>query len=291
MKSKNIQKIISIISLIGFIICTVLLLYPVASDYWNRYRDSKLISNYNRIVEDMDNTETYDELINTAIEYNQYLKSQNRNIVTDVAYDPDSYYESLLNITDIMGYVEIPKINITEPIYHYSHEVSLGKGIGHIHGSSLPVGGINTHCILTGHRGLPNQKFFSDLDKMNIDDRFYIHILNKILVYKVYDIKVIEPTDVESLFIEDNRDLCTLVTCTPYGINTQRLLIMGERVDENKTIEIDNNGHVTVEKHSIIIDPAIWVFFGFVIFIVILFVFNIFLINKKKGGIKNDEKT
>ena len=289
MKNKNIRKIISIISLIGFIMCTLLLLYPVISDYWNRYRDSKLISNYNKAIEDISNTETYDELINEVINYNDYLITQHRNIVTDAEYDPDEYYESLLNITDIMGYVEIPKINITEPIYHYSNEISLGNGIGHIHGSSLPIGGKNTHCILTGHRGLPTQKFFSDLDKLEINDRFYIHVLDKILVYKVYNIKVIDPTDVESLFIEKDKDLCTLVTCTPYGINTQRLLVMGERVDEEIVLQKDNNGYVTVESHSLVVDPAVWVFIGFIIFILIIFIFNILFL-KKKGG-KNNEKT
>ena len=153
-------------------------MYPVVSDRWNRYRDSQLVTNYNEKLQYIDNTER-DEILKKAVEYNRYLKLQDRNIVTDADYEPDDYYETLLNLTgnSMMGYVEIPKIDVTEPIYHYSHEISLGKGIGHIHGSSLPVGGKSTHSVLTGHRGLPNQKFFSDLDKVSIGDKFYIHVL------------------------------------------------------------------------------------------------------------------
>jgi len=168
-----------------------------------------------------------------------------------------------------MGYVEIPKIGLTEPIYHYSTEVSLGIGIGHIHGSSLPTGGETTHTVLTGHRGLPNQKFFSDLDKMNVGDKFYMHILNKTLAYQVYKIKVIEPTDVDELMIENGKDLATLVTCTPYGVNTHRLLVMGRRVEFNET-QVDEKGLVTTEEHKVVIDPAVWVFAGFMLFITIL---------------------
>ena len=280
---------ISVFSIIGFIACTVLLLYPVISDRWNRYRDMQLITEYNEKAVQID-TKEYDKLMQKAVDYNKYLVTQNRNIVTDAEYDPDAYYETLLNFmgNGIMGYVEIPKIGLTEPIYHYSTEVSLGIGIGHIHGSSLPTGGETTHTVLTGHRGLPNQKFFSDLDKINIGDKFYMHILNKILAYEVYKIKVIEPTDVDELMIEDGEDLATLVTCEPYGVNTHRLLVMGKRVefDEEK---VDDKGLVTTEEHKLVIDPAVWVFAGFMLFILILVISTAMrkIISKfksKKGG-------
>jgi len=281
--------LISVFSIIGFIACTVLLLYPVISDRWNRYRDMQLITEYHQKAVQID-TKEYDELMKKASDYNKYLVTQNRNIVTDAEYDPDAYYETLLNFmgNGIMGYVEIPKIGLTEPIYHYSTEVSLGIGIGHIHGSSLPTGGETTHTVLTGHRGLPNQKFFSDLDKINIGDKFYMHILNKILAYEVYKIKVIEPTDVDELMIEDGEDLATLVTCEPYGVNTHRLLVMGKRVefDEEK---VDDKGLVTTEEHKLVIDPAVWVFAGFMLFILILVISTAMrkIISKfksKKGG-------
>ena len=249
----------------------------------------QLITEYHQKAVQID-TKEYDELMKKASDYNKYLVTQNRNIVTDAEYDPDAYYETLLNFmgNGVMGYVEIPKIGLTEPIYHYSTEVSLGIGIGHIHGSSLPTGGETTHTVLTGHRGLPNQKFFSDLDKINIGDKFYMHILNKILAYEVYKIKVIEPTDVDELMIEDGEDLATLVTCEPYGVNTHRLLVMGKRVefDEEK---VDDKGLVTTEEHKLVIDPAVWVFAGFMLFILILVISTAIrkIISKfksKKGG-------
>lgn len=265
------------------------LLYPVVSDQWNRYRDAQLVTNYNEKLQFIDNTER-DEILKKAVEYNRYLKLQDRNIVTDADYEPDDYYETLLNLTgnSMMGYVEIPKINVTEPIYHYSHEISLGKGIGHIHGSSLPVGGKSTHSVLTGHRGLPNQKFFSDLDKVSIGDKFYIHVLGEVLVYRIYDIQEIEPYDVGVLFIEDDKDLVTLVTCTPYGVNTERLLVMGERVPVEE-LELDEEGAVIIDEHGTVIDPAVWVFIGFMAFIFILFFSTlirniIYYREKKKGG-------
>lgn len=273
----------------GFLLCTVALLYPVVSDQWNRYRDAQLVTNYNEKLQFIDNTER-DEILKKAVEYNRYLKLQDRNIVTDADYEPDDYYETLLNLTgnSMMGYVEIPKINVTEPIYHYSHEISLGKGIGHIHGSSLPVGGKSTHSVLTGHRGLPNQKFFSDLDKVSIGDKFYIHVLGEVLVYRIYDIQEIEPHDVGVLFIEDDKDLVTLVTCTPYGVNTERLLVMGERVPVEE-LELDEEGAVIIDEHGTVIDPAVWVFIGFMAFIFILFFSTlirniIYYREKKKGG-------
>ncbi len=287
--NNHLRRFISVFSIIGFIACTVLLLYPVISDRWNRYRDMQLITEYHQKAVQID-TKEYDELMKKASDYNKYLVTQNRNIVTDAEYDPDAYYETLLNFTGngIMGYIEIPKIDLTEPIYHYSTEVSLGIGIGHIHGSSLPTGGRTTHTVLTGHRGLPNQKFFSDLDKLKPGDKFYMHILNQTLAYKVYKIKVIEPTDVDELMIENGRDLATLVTCTPYGVNTHRLLVMGRRTPFNES-QTDENGLVTVEEHKLIIDPAVWVFAGFMLFIVLLVISTavrkiISKFHSKKGG-------
>lgn len=281
-------RVISLISVLGFILCTVALLYPVVSDRWNRYRDAKLVTNYNAKISDSDKSKL-EAILQEAVEYNKQLKLQGRDIVTDADYEPDDYYETLLNLTgnSMMGYVEIPKIDVTEPIYHYTHEISLGKGIGHIHGSSLPVGGKNTHSVLTGHRGLPNQKFFSDLDKVSIGDKFYIHVLGTVLAYRIYDIQEIEPHQVEILKIQDDRDLMTLVTCTPYGVNTERLLVMGERISVEE-LELDEDGDVIIEGHEVVIDPAVWVFIGFMTFIFLIFfstlIRNIIYYRKKKKG-------
>ena len=276
-KRSVVRVIISIFSVIGFLACTVALLYPVISDRWNRYRDMQLITNYNEKISSMSDDE-YKDILEKVNKYNKELRLKGKATVTDKEYAPDKYYESQLNLNGngMMGYIEIPCIGVSEPIYHYSTDETLMKGIGHIHGSSLPVGGDSTYTILTGHRGLPNQKFFSDLDQVHVGDKFYIHVLNETLAYQVYNIKTIEPHDVEMLKIQDGKDLITLVTCTPYGVNTHRLLVMGERIEFN-TEENVSDGFVTNEEHKEIIDPAIWVFIGFVVFIVLFMIISIIL--------------
>ena len=283
---KWLRRLVSLISLLGFLACSVALLYPVISDRWNRYRDMQLIADYNKAVAET-NEDDYNDIVKKAEDYNSYLLMSNRNIVTDAAYDPDAYYETLLNITGngMMCYVEIPKIDVTEPVYHYSTDVSLGIGVGHIHGSSLPTGGESTHTVLTGHRGLPSQKFFSDLDKLKPGDRFYIHVMGKTLAYQIFERRIIDPTDVSGLMIEDGKDLATLVTCEPYGVNTHRLVVTGRRIPfDDSNVE---NGLVTTEKHETIIDPAVWVFVGFLLFVLIMILFVVIpnvtaLIKRKK---------
>lgn len=265
---KKSKKIIHVISLIGFVICTLLLLYPLISDKWNRYRDEQIIESY---IEEIDNGDPlmYENELEKARKYNELLYSQGRNIVTDAEYNPDDYYESLLNVTGtgIMCYIEIPRIGVIEPVYHYSTDIALMQGVGHIHGSSLPTGGNNTHSVLTGHRGLPSQKIFSDLDRVKKGDNFYIHVLGHTFAYCVYSITIITPEDVSGLMIDSNMDKVTLVTCEPYGVNTHRLLVTGERIefDESKV----ENGLVTTEEHGKIIDPAFIIFIGFMSFIVV----------------------
>ena len=295
MEKKNRRKmgiirgIISIFSAIGFLACTVALLYPVISDRWNRYRDMQLITNYNEKISGISDDE-YNDIIEMANKYNRELRMKGKATVTDKEYAPDEYYEEQLNLSGngMMGYIEVPCIGVSEPIYHYSTDDILMKGIGHIHGSSLPVGGDSTYTILTGHRGLPNQKFFSDLDQVKIGDKFYVHILNETLAYQVYDIVAIEPHDVEMLNIQDGRDLMTLVTCTPYGVNTHRLLVMGERIEFNVEENV-SGGFVTNEEHKEVIDPAVWVFIGFVVFILLLIIISVIskLISRHRVKVKN----
>ena len=280
-------KIISIVSVIGFLLCTLLLLYPLISDRWNRYRDQQLINDYIEEVQNGD-PEVYEEELQKARDYNRELFEQGKNIISETDYTKDAYYESFLNVTKtgMMCYIEIPKINVREPIYHYSTDESLIKGIGHIHGSSLPVGESCTHAVLTGHRGLPGQKLFTDLDRLEEGDTFYIHVLNHTLAYTVCDIKVVLPYEVDDLIIEEDRDIITLVTCEPYGVNTHRLLITGQRTefDESKV----ENGIVITEKHTEVIDPAFIIFLGFAVFILslgtIFFVKK--LLSKRKGSLK-----
>ena len=277
-------------SMVGLIICLAALIYPVVSDKWNSYRDAQVATDYHNEV--AKNPEKFEKEFKRAQKYNEELKKQGRNIVTDAEFQPDAEYEKYLNVNGdgMMGYIEIPAIGITEPILHYTDDVELAKGIGHIHGSSLPVGGDTTHCVLTGHRGLPNQKFFTDLDKVKEGDKFYLHVLGHTLAYEVESIRTVLPTEVSSLMLEDNKDLCTLVTCTPYGVNTHRLLVTGHRIDFDEA-NVDDTGHVTTETHKTIIAPAVYVFAGFIIFIVFFTILSVISKLKNKKAKKKAEKT
>ena len=277
------NKIIRIIAIIGFLCSTLALLYPVISDSWNRYVDSKRIAQY--VAETSGENPEITEEYNRAVQYNKDLGAAVTQVVTSQEYTKSRAYESLLGGSQdgMMGYLEIPCIDVTEGIYHYTTEDVLSRGIGHIHGSSLPVGGENSHAVLTGHRGLPSQKFLSDLDKVKIGDTFYIHVLGRTLAYKVCQIDTVLPSEVESLKIERGRDLVTLVTCTPYGVNTHRLLVTGERVpfDDNK---VDSNGHVTTEQHTRQYDPSLIIFFCFMLIILVIGILS--LVKKHKPGKK-----
>lgn len=270
---KSRAKFMKKLSLIGMIASFCALLYPFVSNEWNKYLDKKRISVYNGITTSDVDKEKQEEMYKEAVDYNTAIGTANANVVSDKEYETDdSAYEAVLNPSagsaydGMMGYIEIPCIDVTEPIQHYSTEKILEDNVGHIHGSSLPVGGENTHCVLTGHRGLPSKKIFTDLDKVKKGDEFYIHILGRTLAYKVYSIKTVLPDDVNSLKIEEGKDLVTLVTCTPYGINTHRLLVTGRRVPfDGKT---DSGGYVNV-KHHIQLDRGLLVFLGFILFFIL----------------------
>lgn len=207
-----------------------LLLYPSFSDYWNSFHQSKAIAGYSEAVADLD-TETYDELWREAKAYNQkLLRTKNR-------FEPDEgMHEDYLSQLDafgsgIMGVVEIPSIACKLPIYHGVEESVLQVAVGHIEGTSLPVGGEGTHCVLSGHRGLPSAKLFTDLDKIVEGDVFLLQILGETLTYEVDQILIVLPDEMEALEIEGDKDYCTLVTCTPYGINSHRMLVRGHRIE------------------------------------------------------------
>lgn len=264
------RKGVTIAAGIGFAVCSLALLYPVISNAWNSYVDSKLIDNYNTKIEENIDTQDTEQMLADAQAYNATLASSVSEVINGMEYEKDDTYESLLAVDSegMMGYIEIPCIDCTEPIYHYSTDEVLSEGIGHIHGSSLPVGGESTHAVLTGHRGLPGQKFFTDLDELTVGKKFYIHMLDQILAYEVYDVQTVLPEEVSSLKIEQGQDIVTLVTCTPYGVNSHRLLVTGKRVPYDGSL--DDKGHVTTEQHQIMIDPAVCVFAGFILFIVLV---------------------
>ena len=271
-KKGRVPTIIAIVSMVGFIAFTLALLYPVISDRWNRYRDSMLIDQYNHQMSVVQESHV-SELWSAAEEYNKKIGHPGEAVVTLKEYDDSIEYEKLLDISGngMMGYIEIPSIDITEPIYHYSTDDSLSKGIGHIHGSSLPVGGETTHTILTGHRGLPNQKFFSDLDKLEVGHKFYLHILGRTLAYEIDYSDEVYPSEVGSLLFDEGEDKVTLITCTPYGVNTRRIVLTGARIPFDES-NVDAKGLVTSEKHVIQFDPATIVFFGFLAFLILVMV-------------------
>lgn len=215
-----------------------LLLYPTISDYWNARHQSKAVDGYVQAVEKLDKKD-YTKIWKRAKKYNQRLFASSMGLST-LSDAQRKDYESQLNVGDtgVMAYIEIPTINCRLPVYHGTESDTLQTAIGHIEGSSLPVGGKNTHCVLSGHRGLMSARLFTDLDKLNVGDRFMIHTLDKTLTYEVDQILIVLPEETDALSIQEGKDLCTLVTCTPYGINTHRLLVRGHRVPNDSDVNV-----------------------------------------------------
>ena len=213
-----------------------LLLYPYLSKAWNAYRQSKLTVVYEQTVAE-EVEKDYSEEWEKARAYNEALYEKNDPYAfarAEYAEEPDEEYLSCLNITEdgMMGYLEIPTIDVKLPIFHTTDENVLEQSVGHLEGSSLPVGGINTHAVLSAHRGLPNAKLFTALDSVKIGDRFYLYILDEVLCYEVDQILVVEPADIDELLIQDGKDYVTMFTCTPFAVNTHRLLVRGYRVED-----------------------------------------------------------
>lgn len=206
-----------------------LLLYPSLSNLWNSFHQSKAIAGYIETVSNMDDEE-YEKVLKSAAEYNKNIK---RTSIWSLSDSEKKNYNEQLNISGngIMGYIEIPTINCALPIYHGTSDSVLQVATGHIEGSSLPVGGEGSHCVISGHRGLPSAKLFTNLDELIEGDLFHLCILDEIYSYEVDQIRIVDPEDVTELRIEKGKDLCTLVTCTPYGVNSHRLLVRGHRVE------------------------------------------------------------
>ena len=221
-----------IFMIIGFLVGICILLYPAISDYWNSKTQSRAIENYESVIEELDE-DFYKTIFEKAYAYNKALYETNYPL-TDYKKVPG--YNDTLSVmdNDMIGYLKIDRISVDLPIYHGTSDEVLNKGVGHLEGSSLPVGGENTHCIMSAHRGLPSSKLFTDLDRMELGDTFQIFVLDQVLTYQVDFIEVIEPNDISNMQIIEGKDYCTLFTCTPYGINTHRLLVRGVRVETVK---------------------------------------------------------
>lgn len=219
----------TLILVIIFVIGLSLMLYPVVSDYWNSFRQSRAIASYLDAVNSLD-AERYDALLQQAREYNASLVGHETRFV--FSEEEETAYRALLGSTGgAVGYIEISAIKLSLPIYLGTSESVLQVGVGTMEGTSLPVGGESTHAVLTGHRGLPSATLFTNLDKLVEGDTFSVHILNETLTYEVDQILIVEPQELSALSIQEGKDYCTLVTCTPYGINSHRMLVRGHRVE------------------------------------------------------------
>lgn len=246
-----------------------MVLYPTVSDYWNSFHQSKAVAGYVEQVENLDK-KSYEQLMQEARNYNDSL---NKGVIPDLNRSSQELadYSEKLNVTDtgIMSYVEIPKLNTTMPIYHGVDETVLQVAIGHIPGTSLPVGGIGTHSVISGHRGLPSAKLFTDIDQLVDGDIFYIKVLDQTLTYRVDQIVTVTPDDVSALAIDPEQDYVTLVTCTPYGVNSHRLLVRGHR------IETTEGGANVISEATVVMPIMVAPFVGVGIF-VLMFVFLLF---------------
>ncbi len=240
---------------LGFLVGICILLYPAFSDYWNSKTQSRAITDYESVLDNLDEKD-YNALFEHADTYNKALYETDFPLMD---YKNVPGYEDALNITDndMIGYLKIERIDVELPIYHGTSEKVLNIGVGHLEGSSLPVGGENTHSVMSAHRGLPSSKLFTDLDRLEIGDTFQIIVLNQVLTYQVDSIKTIEPTDTSDLQIIEGGDYCTLFTCTPYGINTHRLLVRGVRIETIKEKPMLYVSNEAFRIEPLLVTPAV----------------------------------
>ena len=246
---KNLSTVLLVLALV---IGLCLLLYPTASDYWNSLHQTRAIATYTESLAQIDNSR-YSSLLEDGRAYNAVL-SQREKSEWNLSPEELEAYAGILDVsgTGIMCSIEIPKIKVNLPIYHGVDEAVLQIAVGHIPGSSLPIGGESTHSVLSGHRGLPSARLFTDLDKLVVGDTFLLNVLDEVLTYEVDQILIVEPYDLSSLEIIPGEDLVTLVTCTPYGINTHRLLVRGHRIETAKQAKA-----IRVPADAIQIDPTL----------------------------------
>ena len=251
MKNRKIMLFLTI----GFLVGVCILLYPAFSDYWNSKTQSRAITNYESVLENLDPAD-YSAIFAEAHAYNTALYETKYPLMD---YKNVPGYHEALSVTEneMIGYLKIDRIGVELPIYHTTSDDVLNKGVGHLQGSSLPVGGVNTHSVLSAHRGLPSSKLFTDLDRMELGDTFQIVVLDQVLTYQVDFIKVIEPTDVADLQIIDGGDYCTLFTCTPYGINTHRLLVRGIRIETIKEKPVIYVSNEAFRIEPLLVTPAV----------------------------------
>ena len=251
MQKKKSSRWTTILLIVILIIGLSLLLYPTFSNWWNSMHQTRVIASYTEQVADIDNDQ-YDALWQEAWAYNEMLSQRGRQY--ELTEEEALRYQGLLNVggTGIMGYVEIPAIDVLLPIYHGTDEAVMQVAVGHLEWTSLPVGGQGSHCAISSHRGLPSARLFTDLDQLAEGDTFSLRILDEILTYEIDQIRIVEPHQTEDLQVVAGMDYCTLVTCTPYGVNSHRLLVRGHRID---TIITEEARVIRVTADAVQIEP------------------------------------
>lgn len=272
MKSHRSTILLILILLIGL----SLMLYPSFADWWNSFHSSRAIASYVDQVVNIDDAQ-YEELWDTAWDYNQSLLHRPNDFL--LSDEQQEIYKSLLDISGngIMGYIEIPVIDVMLPIYHGTGESVLQIAVGHLDWTSLPVGGAGSHCVVSGHRGLPSARLFTDLDRLEVGDVFMLHVLNEILTYEIDQILIVEPQDTDPLLIEPGKDLCTMITCTPYGINSHRMLVRGHRIESQEEPKVIRITADAVRIEPLMVAPIVAVPILLVLLIILL------LPKQKKG--------
>ena len=250
------NRLIYILLTLAFLAGIGIMAYPSVSDWWNSFHQSRAIASYTEAVTSLD-TEEYERMLSAAQAYNEKLSSSGERF--NPTEEELAEYESLLDLSDtgMMGFIDIPVISCYLPLYHGTNEAVLQTAVGHIEWSSLPVGGEGSHCVLSGHRGLPSAKLFTDLDKLVVGDLFKLSVLDEILTYEVDQILIVEPEDISALQIVPGEDYCTLVTCTPYGINTHRLLVRGHRIATEEEAQVIRVTADATQIDTIIVAPFV----------------------------------
>ena len=272
MKNHRSTILLILILLIGL----SLMLYPSLADWWNSFHSSRAIASYVEQVANIDDAQ-YEELWDAAWDYNQSLLHRPNDFL--LSDEQQEIYKSLLDFggNGIMGYIEIPMIDVMLPIYHGTKESVLQIAVGHLDWTSLPVGGAGSHCVVSGHRGLPSARLFTDLDKLKVGDVFMLHVLNEILTYEIDQILIVEPQDTDPLLIEPGKDLCTMITCTPYGINSHRMLVRGHRIESQEEAKV-----IRITADAVRIEPLMVAPFVAVPILLVLLI--ILLLPKQKKG-------
>ena len=266
----------TIILILIFLIGLSLVLYPTVADYWNSLHQSRAIATYAEEVAHID-TEKYTAVWQDAVAYNQSLRERDNIFI--LSDEQKIAYDQLLNIggNGVMGYIEIPSIGVSLPVYHGTDEAVLQIAIGHLEWTSLPVGGESTHCVVSGHTGLPSAKLFTNLNQLTAGDTFLFRILDETLTYEVDQINIVLPHETDLLHIEEGKDLCTLVTCTPYGVNSHRLLVRGHRVENAEIAKVIRVTADAMQIEPLIVAPIVAVPMLLILLIMVMF-------GGRKGG-------